>query len=186
MTDKREQTANIIDLVVNPADTERRTADITDKVVQSHQENSSAQDETIGVAKAIEPTAKRKIGRPRTAYKGQEHCDLVEKLGAEGKSVAQMAQACGCDVSTLYEWINENGPYYEYEFSESYARARQASQCYWEDLAQSALFNRDLNGPVLMWQVNNRFPQAYQARPELASGNVQINIQVSAEDESVT
>ena len=184
MTDKREQTANVIDLVANPADTERHTADITDKVVQSHQGDMGAQDETIGVAKAIEPAARRKVGRP-TNYK-PEFVQALEGLGSEGLSETSMAVRIGLDRQTMRGYADPNHASYVMEFSAALAREKEISQDWWEEEGRKSLHDRTFQGNVWQYVLNNRFGRDYQARPELATGNVQINIQVSAEDESVT
>ena len=128
---------------------------------------------------------KRKVGRPRTAYK-PEHCETVIELGKTGATVTMMARACNVDVGLIYDWINPASPYYEVEFYHAFARAKTESQAWMEAEGLKSLHSRDWQGSTYMWMMNNRFSKDYSARPELGQGAIaiQINLGDKAQGES--
>lgn len=97
------------------------------------------------------------MARP-SVYK-PEFCELVVKLGREGKSVVQMA--CAIDVvrSTMYEWCKDHP-----EFSDALTRAKQLSQDWWETQAQCGLTADKFNAQLWSRSMAARFPEDYQEK----------------------
>lgn len=97
------------------------------------------------------------MARP-SVYK-PEFCELVIKLGREGKSVVQMA--CAIDVvrSTMYEWCKGHP-----EFSDALTRAKQLSQDWWETQAQCGLTADKFNAQLWSRSMAARFPEDYQEK----------------------
>lgn len=96
-------------------------------------------------------------GRP-TDYR-PEYCEQVVELGRQGKSVVQMA--CGLSVhkATLYEWEKVHP-----EFSDAFTHARQLSQDWWENAAQTGLVTPGFNASLWSRSMAARFPDDYTER----------------------
>jgi DNA-binding XRE family transcriptional regulator len=94
-------------------------------------------------------------GRP-TSY-DPKFCEQVVRLGAQGKSIAQMAANIGVAKSTLYLWEKENP-----EFSDALTYAKTLSQSWWENKGQINLNENDFQVPLWTKQVSCRFPEDYR------------------------
>lgn len=94
-----------------------------------------------------------------------EYCDLVIEQGKLGKSVTQMAVACGVVKQTLFNWAAEHP-----EFLDAFTRAKQHSLDWWETIAQSHMIEEQggarLNQGVWSRSMAARFPEEYTERKQ--------------------
>jgi len=89
-------------------------------------------------------------GRP-TTYK-PEFCKIIEDGGNEGWHVEEMAHACDCSVSILYEWAKEKP-----EFLESFTRAKDNSRVWWLKKGRESLDQRDFQSKTYQFIVQAKF-----------------------------
>ena len=113
-------------------------------------------------------------GRP-SLYK-PEYCDLVKSLGKEGKSVVQMANACGVTKQSMYEWEKEHE-----DFSYAFSLARQYSQEWWESTGQENLVEmgdgKKINAGLYAKSMAARFPDDWRDNSVLKhEGGMSINV----------
>lgn len=94
------------------------------------------------------------VGRP-SLYK-PEYCQLVLDMGAEGKTVVQMAVAIDVTRATIYEWADVHP-----EFSDALTRARNRAQAWWEEAGQNNLATQQFNGNLYNKIVASRFRDDY-------------------------
>ena len=115
-------------------------------------------DENVEVLKS--PSAR--VGRP-DAY-DPLFCELVEELGAQGKSFTQIAVKLGVTRQTLHNWSRRYP-----EFFDALVRAREAAQAYFEDLGDAQLANGEFDYQVWNKFISSRWPQEYgkETVPEL-------------------
>lgn len=110
------------------------------------------------------------MGRP-TDYR-PEFCEKAIELGTEGKSYAQMAAVFGVARKTIYEWAKVHP-----EFSDAIACARDLALAWWEDQAQSGLWEtpegQRLNPQLWSRSMAARFPDDYREKQgvELTGAN---------------
>lgn len=100
------------------------------------------------------------LGRPSKYDERMD--DWAILLGARGYSLAQIAFIFGVSRDTLYEWGRKNQ-----SFSDALARARDASQNWWEIVGQSSLFAERFNSFVWNKIVSSRFRRDYTDRKGL-------------------
>jgi transposase-like protein len=91
-----------------------------------------ASHQSIVLANAKRAAKGRKGGRPLTYH--PDLCDRAVALGERGKHWAAIARSFGVSRQTLYKW-EADFP----EFGDALARARAASQAWWEDRLQNKL-----------------------------------------------
>jgi hypothetical protein len=101
-----------------------------------------------------------------------EYCEQVIELGAEGKSLAQIAAALDVARADLYGW-SDRYP----EFRAAVSRAKDLALAWWEDAGANLLMEIP-KGPKLntiLWSkiMSARFPDDYrdQWRAELTGKN---------------
>ena len=103
-------------------------------------------------------------GRP-TLYK-PEFCDVAVEMGAQGKSLAQIAAACGVARITLWEWVDKHP-----EFAGAIARARDLALSWWEEQAHVGMWESPegarLNPQLWSRSMAARFPDAYRESKKL-------------------
>jgi hypothetical protein len=89
----------------------------------------------------------------------EEFCDRIIELGKQGKSVVQMA--CELDVvkQTLHNWAAEHP-----EFLDAFTRAKQWSQDWWENKAQTGIETSGFNASLWSRSMAARFPDDYTER----------------------
>ena len=105
-----------------------------------------------------------KVGRP-SGYK-PEFCELVLKLGEQGKSFTQMAVATGYAKASLHGWRDQYP-----EFATALTLALQKSQQWWEEKAQAGLADRNFNAALWMKIAASRFREDYADRREVTGAN---------------
>lgn len=109
----------------------------------------------------------RALGRP-TVYL-PEMCDLVEEMGREGRSKAEMAAALNVTRETLYAWARTRP-----DFSDALARAEEFSLAWWEEQGRKGLSIPAFNAGLYAKAMGGRFPrEPYRERVEV-SANVQV------------
>jgi transcriptional regulator with XRE-family HTH domain len=86
-------------------------------------------------------------------------CEQVIVMGAEGKSLTQMAAGLGITRETLHQWEKDAS---KPEFSDALTHAREASQAWWEEQNRLGLWNRDFNAQAFKVAVQARFPNDYR------------------------
>lgn len=81
-------------------------------------------------------------------------CEVVLATGAEGKTLAGMADALDIDRGTLNEW-REAHP----EFSRAVKRALEKAQAWWEEQGRVSTFGatEGFNATSYIFQMKNRF-----------------------------
>lgn len=114
--------------------------------------------------KTDEAAPKRPRGRP-SLYK-PEYCEAVLEMGAEGKSITQMAATLGFDKSTLLDWKAAHE-----DFASALTRATALSQKWWEDRGQMGLGDRNFNAALWMKIVASRFRDDYTDRKEITGAD---------------
>lgn len=104
------------------------------------------------------------MARP-TDYR-PEFCALAIELGAQGKSYAQIAAACGVARKTIYEWADRYP-----EFSDAIARARDLALAWWEEQAHIGMWESPegarLNPQLWSRSMAARFPDDYRESKKL-------------------
>jgi hypothetical protein len=93
-------------------------------------------------------------GRPSTY--DPMYCDMVLRLGAEGKSPEQIAAEIGVPRTTMLSWADTNP-----DFSTALTRAKELEQAWWENVGQSALFADRFQASVWSKSMQARFREKY-------------------------
>ena len=109
------------------------------------------------------------MGRP-TKYSDKVN-DIVFDLMDDGLSVVQVARKLNIARSTLYKWAEENE-----DFSDTFTRAREASEAFWEDKFINLMQNRASDSSQSLiklyfanrfkWSENDQAAQDNQAAPK--------------------
>lgn len=95
-------------------------------------------------------------GRPSDHPYTPEYCARVIELGEQGKSEVQIAVALGIPRTTMRSWAERHD-----EFRQALTRAKEASQAWWEDAAQSGHVGETINPAVWKHTVMCRFRDDY-------------------------
>lgn len=107
---------------------------------------------------ALKPASvvtKQSTGRSR--YK-EEYCALVEELGKQGYSAAEIhAEIANGDRDQVERWKKAHAT-----FAVSMLRARENSLSYWEKLARENAGNRDFNSNLYRIAMLGRFSAEYR------------------------
>ena len=100
-------------------------------------------------------------GRP-SKYKA-EFCQQVIDAGAEGKTLAEMADDLDVDRSTLNDWIDAHE-----EFSRAIKRGLEKAQAWWEMKGRVATFGGvdGYNATSFIFNMKNRFPDDWRDKQE--------------------
>jgi len=93
------------------------------------------------------------------------YCDVVVKLGKDGKSKAQMCSHLDISRQTIDNWAEAHP-----EFLEALTRAMAHCQAWWEDEAQKNLTIPGFNAAVWKKSVEARFRDDYTERQEIKHG----------------
>src|SRR5262249_51246673 len=93
-------------------------------------------------------------GRP-SLYKA-EYCEIVESLGRQGKSKAQMCAVLNIGRQTFADWEGKHAA-----FRESVARAMEHSQAWWEAKAQQSLDRKHFQAQLWRYSMAGRFKEDY-------------------------
>lgn len=93
---------------------------------------------------------KRSVGVP-TKFRDEYHDILIQHARA-GKSIIQFAAQIGVSRSTVYNW-KDSIP----EFLDTFTRAKEICEAYWEEKTQMAMFNRDTNAQLMKFYLSTRF-----------------------------
>jgi len=115
------------------------------------------------LANARKATKGVKVGRPRTYC--PEMCDEAIALGHKGKSWAAIAREFGVDRGTLNKWATDFP-----EFSSALARARAASQAWWEDDIQRRRGAKHYQANAVRLLMSAQFQEDYADRRNVAAG----------------
>jgi hypothetical protein len=121
-------------------------------------------DETLSPADQISgayAVAPRKVGRP-SKY-DPSFCDAVIASGAEGKTLAEMANDLGINRATLKDW-QEAHP----EFSSAVKTGLDKAQAWWEGNGRLATFGAmpGYNATSYIFQMKNRFKDDWRDKVE--------------------
>lgn len=108
--------------------------------------------------------AAKKMGRP-SGYR-DEFCEIIEDMGREGKSVAQMAARLDVSKETVYQWVKAHP-----EFSDAFTRARTFSQSWWEAKGQESIGDRNFNANLYKISMSARFRDDYTERKEITGAD---------------
>ena len=106
-------------------------------------------------------------GRP-TKY-DPAFCETVIACGAEGKTLAEMADAIDIDRATLNEWVERHE-----EFSRAVKRGLDKAQAWWENRGRIATFGgfEGYNATSFIFNMKNRFKEDWRDKVEQEnSGN---------------
>lgn len=112
------------------------------------------------------------VGRP-SKYKA-EFCERVIKCGAEGMTLAEMADDLDIDRSTLSDWVDKHP-----DFSRAVKRGLEKAQAWWEKQGRIATFGGcdGFNATGYIFQMKNRFKEDWRDKVEQEhSGGVTVNI----------
>lgn len=101
-------------------------------------------------------------------------CETVIKCGAEGKTLAEMADAIDIDRSTLNEWTEAHP-----EFSRAVRLGLEKAQSWWEKNGRIATFGgfEGFSATSYIFQMKNRFREDWRDKVEQEhSGGVTVEI----------
>lgn len=99
-------------------------------------------------------------GRP-TKYK-PEMCKTVVECGAQGMTLAEMADAIGVTRQTLKEWVSDKP-----EFSYAVKEGLDKAQAWWERKGREATFDSSgFNATSYIFQMKNRFKEDWRDKVE--------------------
>lgn len=90
-------------------------------------------------------------------------CETVLNIGAEGGTLAAMAEACDIDRATLNEWLDRHE-----EFSRAVKRGLQKAQVLWEGKGMKATFGEvpNFNPTSYIFNMKNRFKDDWRDKVE--------------------
>lgn len=100
-------------------------------------------------------------------------CDQVIASGAEGKTLAEMADDLDIDRSTLADWTERHE-----EFSRAVKRGLEKAQAWWERNGRLATFGgiEGYNSTSFIFNMKNRFKDEWREKVETEhSGQVTVN-----------
>lgn len=101
-------------------------------------------------------------GRP-TKYKPEYVDEVLDFIGEQGKSVAQLARHFRVAKSTIYEWAANHK-----EFSDAFMRAKDWAEAIWEDQYIEMMRDRDSNPQLVKLYFANRFKWSDKAEDDSA------------------
>ena len=104
-----------------------------------------------------------KQGRP-TKYRAYM-CELVIKLGEDGATKYEMADACGIHVSNIYEWAEKHP-----RFREALKIADQKARIWWEKKGRENISNNKFNSPLWHKLMGARWKDDYATQKVEHSG----------------
>lgn len=91
---------------------------------------------------------------------------MAIELGSQGKSLAQIAAACGVSRKTVYEWMRAHP-----SFGDAIAHARDLSLAWWEEQAHIGMWETPegarLNPQLWSRSMAARFPDDYRESKKL-------------------
>ena len=99
-------------------------------------------------------------------------CETVMQVGAEGKTLAGMADALDVDRDTLNQWRASNA-----EFSVAVKRGLEKAQAWWEENGRVATFGGvdGFNATSYIFQMKNRFRDEWSDTHKTEhSGNLNV------------
>lgn len=109
-------------------------------------------------ARAKEAAGRTKVGHP-LSY-SPDLCERVIALGKQGKHISTMAAAFGISRKTIYEWERQYP-----DFGDALARARAASQSWWENKVQQKLGAKHFQANAARLIMAGQFREDYAERP---------------------
>ncbi|EEE44056.2 hypothetical protein [Roseibium alexandrii] len=95
-----------------------------------------------------------------------EFCELAVELGREGKSLSQIAVACGICRKTMENWRREHA-----DFAEALSFAVTCAQAHWEELGRDNIDNKSFSVPMWAKSMSARFKDDYTERRELTGAD---------------
>jgi hypothetical protein len=110
-----------------------------------------------------------RTGRP-SLYKA-EYCEIVESLGRQGKSKAQMCAVLNIGRQTFADWEGKHSA-----FRESVARAMEHSQAWWEAKAQSSLDHKHFQAQLWRYSMAGRFKDDYAEARQTGQGEIALDL----------
>jgi hypothetical protein len=108
-------------------------------------------------------------GRP-SLYK-PEYCEIVESLGKQGKSKAQMCAVLNIGRQTFADWEGKHAA-----FRESVARAMEHSQAWWEAKAQKSLGRKYFQAQLWRYSMAGRFKDDYAEARQTGQGEMAVDL----------
>jgi len=78
--------------------------------------------------------------------------DKIVLMGSEGCSVTEIAVGIGIRRTAVYDLIDQNE-----EFADTFARAREEANAWWEKKGRINLENREFNHSLWSFNMTNRF-----------------------------
>ena len=106
-------------------------------------------------AKKKSMTVKKKMGRP-TKYR-PEMLEKIVELMTVGASLEEVSGEIDVSLETMNQWCKENGPYFNWNFSEAIKKGKRLSQKWWEYEGRSNLTTKDFNCTLWYMNMKNRF-----------------------------
>ena len=117
--------------------------------------------------------ARRPVGRPskypRSLEDRRKLLEAVVNYGEQGYSETEIAVAIGVDRTTMRAWANQNHSNYIPEFAAHLARAKEASQAWWEERARIGAIGTEpgmINAQVWKHITSCRYRGDYADRPD--------------------
>lgn len=107
----------------------------------------------------------RKTHGRNTKYESR-FCTIVEELGAQGKSPAQMAAHFAVGRTTLDRWVVKHE-----DFREAFARAMVLAQDWWETKGTENLNDKSFQTRVWEKTIQARFRNDYTERREITGAS---------------
>ncbi len=103
------------------------------------------------------------FGRP-TKYE-PEMCEKLKALMKEGASKTEVCAELGITRDTFYRWTDEEGDYYNPDFSYAVKEGHALAQAWWEQQARKGIWaGKDFNATTFIFMMKNRFREDYNVK----------------------
>ena len=118
-------------------------------------------------------------GRP-TKYQDWMAKKAYEHM-ASGGTIYGLAKELGVQMSTLYDWLEEDSPRYKPEFSESYKKGFEKKKREYAQHLEEAASNPKIKHPALLIFVAKT---AYNLKEDQGSKDINVTVNLDKKDES--
>ena len=112
-----------------------------------------------------------------------EFAERIVELGAQGKSITQIAAALDVSRTTIFNWTTEDHPSFEQDALNAIERAKELSEAWWESIGQDNLHDwidpkgphKRFNAKVYELNMMNRFGWGKKEKHEVEQVVVNVD-----------